>query len=205
MSLWALIQLNCSSHRSPLKGLYHQIRKAWKWYSFQGLDMDMRRLIFIIFKNLPLIFNRHFKLLCWGSESVQIFYLFLTLFEAALNVFKLLYLCPEVILTLNAFFWLAIEFPTFSSFIDLFASWKLLKLLYIGPEHKLRRIVSSTSVQDLNRAAPATFRTQIEQIRTHIKQPQKRFKTKWKIWTLFEPQLKKFKCLLKIKEKFLKI
>jgi hypothetical protein len=74
-----------------LKGLCHQIRKAWKWYSFKGLDMDIRRLIFIIFKNLPLIFNRHFKFLCWGSKSVKIFYLFWTLFEAALNVFILLY------------------------------------------------------------------------------------------------------------------
>jgi hypothetical protein len=78
----------------------------------------------------------------------------------------------------------------------------LLELLYKGPEHKLRRIVSSTSVQDLNRVGPATFRTQIEQIRTHLEQPQKRFETKWKIGTLFEPQLKKFKFLLKIKERF---
>jgi hypothetical protein len=39
----------------------------------------------------------------------------------------------------------------------------LLELLYIGSEHKLRIIVSSTSVQNLNRAAPATFRAQIEQ------------------------------------------
>ncbi len=92
----------------------------------------------------------------------------------------------------------------FSSIIALFVSWKLLELLYIGPEHKLRRKVSSFSVQDQNRAAPAPFRTQIEQIRTHFEQPHKRFKTKWKIWTLFEPQLKKFKCLLKIKEKFQK-
>ncbi len=77
--------------------------------------------------------------------------------------------------------------------------------IYVGPEHKLRRIDSLTSVQDLNRAAPATFRTQIEKILTHFGQPQKRFKTKWKIWTLLEPQLKKFKCLLKIKERYKKI
>jgi hypothetical protein len=53
-----------------------------------------------------------------------------------------------------------------SSFIaaTVFESRKLLELLYIGFEHKLRIIVSSTSVQDLNRAAPATFRTQKEQI-----------------------------------------
>ncbi len=151
-----------------LKGLCHQNRKAWKWYSFKGLDIDMRRLTFKIFLNLPLIFNRHFKFLCWCSKSVQIFYLFRTLFEAALNVFKLLYLCPETILTLNAFFWLAFGFPAFSSIIALFVSWKLLELLYIVPEHTLRRIVSSASVQDLNRAAPVTLRTQIEQIRTHL-------------------------------------
>ncbi len=90
--------------------------------------------------------------------------------------------------------WL-LDFPHFL----LFASWKLLELLYIGSEHKMRRVVSSTSVQDLNRAAPATFRTQIEQIRTHFEQSKKRFETKWKIWTPFEPQLKKFKFLLKIK------
>jgi hypothetical protein len=54
--------------------------------------------------------------------------------------------------------------------IALFASLKLLELLYLGSEHRLRRIVFSTSVQDLNRAAPATFRMQIEK-------PQIRFKT----------------------------
>ena len=57
---------------------------------------------------------------------------------------------------------------------------------------------SSTSVQDLIGAAPAIFRTQIEQIRTHFEQPQIRFRTKWKIWTLFEPKHRNFKCLLKI-------
>jgi hypothetical protein len=57
----------------------------------------------------------------------------------------------------------------------------LLELLYIDFEHKLRIKVSSTSVQDLNRATHATFRTQIEQIRTHIEQPQIRLRTKRKI------------------------
>ncbi len=131
----------------------------------------MRPLIFIIFKNLPLIFNRHFKFLCWGSKSVQIFYLFQTLFEAALNLFKLLYLCSEIILTLNAFFWLAIGFPAFSSIIALFASWawKLLQFLCIcrswtqleensllnfcsGPKYS-----SSCNIQDTNRANLNTF------------------------------------------------
>ncbi len=62
--------------------------------------------------------------------------------------------------------------------------------IYMGLEHKLRRIISSTFVQNLNGAAPAIFRTQIEQIQTHFEQPQIRFRTKWKIWMLFEPQLK---------------
>jgi hypothetical protein len=57
----------------------------------------------------------------------------------------------------------------------------MLELLYIGFEHRLRIIVSSASVQDPNRAAPASFRTQIEQIQTHFEQPQIRFRTYWKI------------------------
>jgi hypothetical protein len=112
-----------------------------------------------------------------------------------LNRFKLLYLSPEIILTFSTFFSLAVWFPAFSTIIALFVSWKLLELLYIGLEHKLRIIVPSTSVQNLNRAAPATFRMQIEQIWTHFEQPQIRFRTKWKIWTLFEPQFKNLKCL----------
>jgi hypothetical protein len=74
--------------------------------------------------------------------------------------------------------------------LALFASWKSLELLCIGSKHKLRTIVSSTFVQDLNRAAPATFRSQIEQIWTYLEQPQIRFKTKKKNWTLFGLSLK---------------
>jgi hypothetical protein len=33
---------------------------------------------------------------------------------------------------------------------------------------------------------------------THLEQPQSRIETKSKIWTLFEPKHKNFKCLLKI-------
>ncbi len=51
------------------------------------------------------------------------------------------------------------------------------ELLYSGSEHRLRRIVTSISVLDLNRATPAKFRTQIEQIVTPLEQPQFRFKT----------------------------
>jgi hypothetical protein len=117
----------------------------------------------------------------------------------------LLYLHPEIILTFIAFFWLAVWFHAFSTIIALFVSWQLLELLYIGFEHKLRIIVYSTSVQELNRAAPATFRTQIDLIQTHFEQPQIRFRTKWKIWTLFELKHKNFKCLLKIEGSLKKI
>jgi hypothetical protein len=35
--------------------------------------------------------------------------------------------------------------------------------IYVGPEQRLRRLVSSVCVLNLNRATPATFRAQIEQ------------------------------------------
>ncbi len=110
----------------------------------------------------------------------------------------MLYLCPEIILTFIAFFWLDVWCHAFSTIIALFVSWKLLELLYISFDYKLRILVPSTSVQNLNRAAPATFRMQIGQIRAHFEQPQIRFRTKWKIWMLFEPKHKNFKCLIKI-------
>ncbi len=165
----------------------------------------MRCLIFKIFWSLSLIYYRQFNFLSWGSKSVQIFHFFWTLFEAALNGFKLLYLRPKIILTFSAFFWLAVWFLRIFYNIVLFAYWKLLELLYIGFERKLRIIVSSTSVQDLNRAAPATFRTQIEPIRTNFEQPEIRFRPKWKIWTLFEPKHNNFKYLLKIEGSLKKI
>ncbi len=45
---------------------------------------------------------------------------------------------------------------------------------------------------------------QIEQIWMQLEQPEIRFKTKSKIWTIFEPQLKKFKWLLQISKDFKK-
>jgi hypothetical protein len=157
----------------------------------KGLGMDMRRLIFAIFLGEPSIFNMHLKFLCLGSKRVQIFHFVLNLIW---GWFK----CVQIALFVS---WNNSDFQcliligcliyAFSTIIALFVSWKLLELLFIGFEHKLRIKVSSTSVQDLNRAAHATFRTQIEQIRTHFEQPQIRFRTKWKIGTLFEPQLKK--------------
>jgi hypothetical protein len=38
----------------------------------------------------------------------------------------------------------------------------LQELLYSGPEQRLRRLFSSIYVHNLNRAAPATFRMEIE-------------------------------------------
>jgi hypothetical protein len=40
----------------------------------------------------------------------------------------------------------------------------LQEVLYLGSEHRLRRLFSSICVQDLYRATPALFRTQIEQL-----------------------------------------
>jgi hypothetical protein len=160
----------------------------------------MSRLILKFFWSLSLIYYRHFNFLSWGSKSVQIFHFVLNLICSKLV--QMLYLHPEIILTFSAFFWLAVWFLRIFYNIALFAFWKL---LYIGFEHKLRLIVSSNSFQYLNRAASATSRMQIEQIRTHFEQPQIRFRTKCKIWTLFEPKYKNFKCLLKIEGSFKKI
>ncbi len=163
-----------------LKGLCHQIKIAWKWYCFKGLGMDMRRLILKKILSEPSIFNRHLKFLCLGSKSVQIF-------DFVLNLSWGCSRCVQIALFVS---W------NNSDFLCLFQSgclisrifynhcsisWKLLELLFVGFEQKLRIILSSISVQDLNRAAPAKFGTQIEQIRTHIEQPQIRFRTKWKI------------------------
>ncbi len=138
--------------------------------------MDMRRLILKNFLSEPSIFKRHFKFLCLGSKRVQNFHFVSNLNWGCSNGFKLVYLHLEIFLTFSPFFWLAVWFPKFSRIIALFVSWKLLELLYIGFEHKLRTIVSSASVQGLNRASSATIRTQIEQIWTHFEQPQIRFR-----------------------------
>ncbi len=118
-----------------LKGLCHQIRIAWKWYCFKGLGTDMIRLIFKILLSEPLIFNRHLKFLCLGSKSIQIFHF----------VLNLIWGCS-----------IAFEFA-------LFASWMLQDLVYLGPEQRLRRLLSSICVQNLYRATQATFRAQKEQ------------------------------------------
>ncbi len=149
--------------------------------------MDVRCLILKFLLSEPLIFNRHLRFLCLGSKRVQIFH-----FVSNLN-----WGCSKWVQTALFSSWnnydiqclfligCSISHIPYSTIIALFASCKLLELLYIGFQHKLRITVSSTYVHDLNRAAPATFRTQIEKIWTQFEQPQIRFRTKWKIWMLF--------------------
>ncbi len=130
--------------------------------------MVMRRLIFKNFLSEPSIFNRYLKFL--RSKIVQIFPFVLNLnwgcskwVQIALFVswnnsdFQCLFLIGCLISRI---------FYNHCSICVLKVAGVALQ--YIGFEHKLRIKVSSTSVQDLNRAAPATFRTQIEQIRTHF-------------------------------------
>ncbi len=164
----------------PLKGLCHQIRITWKWYCFKGLGMDMWRLIFELFLSKLSIFKRHLKFLCLGSKSVQISYFVSNLNWGCSKCVQIALFAFWNNLTFSAFFWFTFWFHTFSTIIALFASWKLLELLYLGFGHKLRIIVSSTSVQDLNRAAPATFRTQIELIQMHFEHHQIRLSTNGK-------------------------
>ncbi len=147
-----------------LKGLCHQIIIAWNWYWFNRHCMEMRRLIFKKFSSEPLIFKRHFKFLCWGSKIVSIFHLVSNLNRGCSKWVQIAVFASWNNSDFQCLFLSAVWLRAFSTIIALFASWKLLELLYIGFEHKLRIVVSSTSVQDLNRAAPATFRTQREQI-----------------------------------------
>jgi hypothetical protein len=76
----------------------------------------------------------------------------------------------------------------------------LLELLFIGFEHKLRIIVSSTSVQDLNRAAPAKFRTQIEQIQMHFEHLKLGSEQTGKFECFFSPSLRNLNACDKLKE-----
>ncbi len=81
----------------------------------------------------------------------------------------------------------------------LFVSWISQELLYLGPEQRWKWLFSLVCAQNLYRAAPAKFRTQMEQIRTHYEQPQFALETNWRIWMHYEHQHKNLKCLLQIK------
>jgi hypothetical protein len=169
-----------------------------KWGSFKDPSYDMRRLIIKHFWSLFLIYYRHFYFLSWGSKSVQVFPFVLTLIWGCSKWVQIALFASWNNSDFQCLFLIGCLISRIFYNLALFASWQLLELLYICFEHKLRIIVSSTPVQDLNWAAPATFRTQREQIRTHFEQPQIRLRTKWKILTLLEPKHKNFKCLLKI-------
>jgi hypothetical protein len=100
-------------------------------------------------------------------------------------VLNFLYLLLEVILTLSAFFLIGcLILHIFFNHCSI-CFLKVAATLYLGSEHRLRRIVSSSSVQGLNKAAPLTFRMSIEQIQTHLEQPPISLK-----------QNKKFECLM---------
>ncbi len=179
-----------------LKGLCHQIRITWKRYCCKRLGMDMRRLIFKNLKSEPSIFNRHLKFLCLGSKRVQIFHFGLNLnwgyskwVQIALFVswnnsdFQRLFLIGCLISRIfyNHCYICVLKVAG----VVLYRFWTQ------NEDNSLLNLCSGP-----NRAAPATFRKQIEQIQTYFEQPQIRFRTKWKIWMLFVPQLKKLKCLL---------
>ncbi len=114
---------------------------------------------------------------------------------------KLLYLHPNMCLTLSAFFLIGclmsrIVFNHCSSCILKVSGAALVRFWTQIKEYHLL-----DSVQDLFRAASATCRTQLKQIRTHQEQPQIRLEANREIWKLSEPQLKKLKNLLKIKRR----
>jgi hypothetical protein len=142
-----------------------------------------------------LIYYRYFNFLCLGSKSIQIFHFVLNLNWGCSKCVQIALFVSWNNSDFQCHFWLTVWFHTFSTIIDLFASWKLLELLCVDFGHKVRILVLSPSVQDLYRASPATFRMQMEQIQTHFEKPQIGFLPKWKIWTLFEPKLKKLKYL----------
>jgi hypothetical protein len=167
-----------------LKGLCHQIRIPWKWYGFKGLGMDMRCLIFKIF-----LVSLKFLIGIWSSDaSDQKAFKFSILINLNWRCSK----CSQIALFAP---WNNSDFQglllTDCLFLHIFyyhSSISVLKVAGFAPyrfEHKLRIIVSLTSVQDLTEAAPATFRTQKEQIWMHFEQPQIRFRTKWKILIAF--------------------
>jgi hypothetical protein len=135
----------------------------------------MRRLKYIFFLSLPLIFICHLKFLSWGSKSVQIF---LSCFDLNWGCSKCVRICSICVLNFAG--------------AALFRSRTEIEVTIL------------LCVQNLNWAAPAKFRTQIEQMRTHYKQPQVAFETNWRIWKLYEPQHKNLKCLLKIKGTLIK-
>jgi hypothetical protein len=142
----------------------------------------MRRLIFNIFKSLSLVYNRHFNLLSWGSKSIQIFHFVLNLIWGCSRCIRICSICVLNVAGAALFrCWTEVE----ESIILHLCSKP--KIMWEIKQPIRKRHWWSELLKDANRA-----------IWTHLEQPQLRFETKWKIWTLFEPKHKNFKCLLKI-------
>jgi hypothetical protein len=68
----------------------------------------------------------------------------------------------------------------------------LQELLYLGPEQKLRRLFSSICDQDIYRATPATFRTQIENDRRKFSKSNSLSETGIESQNYFRTQIKQF-------------
>jgi hypothetical protein len=162
----------------------------------------MRRLIFKYFWSLSLIYNRHFNFLSWGSKKVQIVLFVLNLIWGCS---KCVQICSICILNVAG--------------AALFRSWTEVEETTILNLCSKPIKSNSSNFQDTNRAmivenarnsnslSEKDWNSELFQdtngaIWTHLEQPQSRFKIKCKIWMLFEPQHKNFKCLLKIGRQF---
>jgi hypothetical protein len=99
-----------------LNGQCHQTRMTLKWGSF---------------KSLSLIYYRHFNFLSWGSKSVQIFHFVLNLIWGCSNWVQIALFASWNYSGFSAFLGLAVWFLRIFYNFALFASWKLLELLYI--------------------------------------------------------------------------
>jgi hypothetical protein len=159
----------------------------------------MRRLIFKIFWSFSLIYNKHLNFLSWGSNGVQIFHFVLNLIWGCSKCVKICSIC-----FLNV------------ARAALFRSWtEVEETIFLNL--CLKPILSNSSnFQNANRAMivenawnqtanqkrhgkSELLQDTYRAIWTHLEQPQLGFETKLKIWMLFEPKHKIFKCLLQIK------
>ncbi len=160
----------------------------------------MRCPMFKNFWSLSLIYNRQFNFLSWGSKSIQIFQFVLNLIWGCSTCVQI---CSIWVLNVAG--------------AALFRSWteveetivlNLCSKPYIGQLQQLSghkqsndygKCEKSHSQSEKGTASQNYFRTQNRAISMHLEQPQFRLKTKWKFWTIFEPQHKKFKWLIKLK------
>ncbi len=150
----------------------------------------MRPLIFEIVWSFSLIYNRHLNFLSWGSKSVQIF----------LFVLNLIWGCSKCV-------WICSICVVNVAGDALFRSWKEVEETIILNLCSKPLLSNSSNFQDANSAMivenpwnqtenqkkvwkSELFQDANRAVWTHLEQPQFRFKTKSKIWTLFEPEHK---------------